>query len=120
LVVTELPAGVHLDEFDQDHRIWLGTIASHLGTDTRNSGPVGEATLHAGTTGRVLAEPASESRGRLSLSRQRASIIWRSTNLIALTSPGGSRVEWRRRRRSRVMDLSWSHMANVGRSSAVT
>ena len=59
MVVTELPAGVHLDEFDQDHRIWLGTIASHLGTDTRNSGPVGEATLHAGTTGRVLAEPAS-------------------------------------------------------------
>ena len=37
---------------------------------------------------------------------QRVSIIWRSTNLMAATSPGGSRVEWRRRSRSRLTDLS--------------
>jgi len=39
---------------------------------------------------------------------------------MAATSTGGSRVEWRRWRRSRLTDLSWSHMANVGRSSEVT
>ena len=39
---------------------------------------------------------------------------------MAATSTDGNRAEWRRRRRSRLTNLSWSHMANVGRSDAVT
>src|SRR5690625_6874282 len=39
--------------------------------------------------------------------------LW-SANLIVSISSGDNRAGWRRRRRSWLIDLMWSHMANAG------